>query len=193
MRDRQISVRRIADELGISKTSFYEIMSDYLGMKKVCTRWVPKFFTSLQRTNRVDCYEELLENCKQDPTGFFDRIVMRVEMWIHHYDPLSQQEAEIWTKSGEQTPVRPRVTQSAGKIITTIFGDCEGVLLVDFLPCDTTINDSYYASLLHRLCFPIREKGGRKLRYGVLLPHGKHPLISPTSHRLLFSTQASPN
>ena len=110
MRDRQISVRRIADELGISKTSFYEIMNDYLGMKKVCTRWVPKLFTSLQRTNRADCYEELLENCKQDSVGFFDRIMMRVEMWIHHYDPLSQQEAETWTKSGKQTSIRPRVT-----------------------------------------------------------------------------------
>ena len=38
MHDRQISVRRIDDELDISKTSLYEIISDCLGMKKVCTR-----------------------------------------------------------------------------------------------------------------------------------------------------------
>src|SRR5208283_5286915 len=42
MRDRQISVRWVADELGIPKTSVHEIMHDHLGMKKVCTRWVPK-------------------------------------------------------------------------------------------------------------------------------------------------------
>ncbi len=35
MRDRQISVRRVADELGIPKTSVHEIMNDYLDMKKV--------------------------------------------------------------------------------------------------------------------------------------------------------------
>ena len=44
MRDRQISVRRVADEVGISKTSLYEIMSDYLAMKKVCKRWAPPRF-----------------------------------------------------------------------------------------------------------------------------------------------------
>ena len=61
MRNRQISVQCIADELDISKTSLYGIMSDYMGIKKVCTSCVPKFFTLLQRANRVDCCcEELL-------------------------------------------------------------------------------------------------------------------------------------
>ena len=74
-RDRQISVRHIADELRISKSSLYNIMSDYLGMKKVCTRWVLKLFTLLQHANRVDCCEELLEECDQNPTRVFGRIV----------------------------------------------------------------------------------------------------------------------
>ena len=74
--DRQISVRHIADELDISRTSLYEIMSDYLGMKKICTRWIPKHLTSLQLINRVECDKELLENCIQDPTRCFGRIVM---------------------------------------------------------------------------------------------------------------------
>ena len=89
MWDRQISVRSIADELGISKTSLYKIMNDYLGMKKVCTRWAPKLLTSLQRANQVDCCEELLENCNQDATRFVGSIVTGDETWIHHYDPLS--------------------------------------------------------------------------------------------------------
>ena len=59
----------------MSQTSLYEIMSVYLGMKKVCTRWIPKRLTPLQHANRVDCCEELLENCNQDPTGFFGRIM----------------------------------------------------------------------------------------------------------------------
>ena len=89
MSDRQISVRLVADELGISKTLLDEIMSDYSGMKKVCTRWVPKLLTLLQRANRVDCCEKLLENCNQGPTGIFGRIVTGDETWIHHYDPFS--------------------------------------------------------------------------------------------------------
>ena len=60
MRDRQISVRRVAYEWGISTTTVYEIMINQLGMKKVSTRWVPKLLTPIQRTNRVDCCQELL-------------------------------------------------------------------------------------------------------------------------------------
>ena len=77
--DKFLFVRHVANELSISKASVYEIMSDYLEIKKVCKRWIPKLFTLLQRANRLDCFEELLKNCNQDPTGFFDRIVTRDE------------------------------------------------------------------------------------------------------------------
>ena len=117
MCDRQISARSIANELGISKTSLYKIMNDYLGMKKFCTRWASKLLTSLQRINRADFCEELLENCNQDATRFVSSIVTDDETWVHHYDPLSQQEAKTWKKPSEKTPTRPRVTRSAGEII----------------------------------------------------------------------------
>ena len=77
MSDQQISIRRVADELDISKTSLNKIMSDYSRIKKICTRWVLKLLTSLRRAHRVDCCEELLENCNQDQTGFLGRIVTR--------------------------------------------------------------------------------------------------------------------
>ena len=121
-RDRQASIRCVADELDISKTSLYEVISDPLGMKKVCKRWVPKFFTPLPRVSRVDCCEERLEKCNQDPTGVFGRIVTGNETWIHYYETLSQQEAKSWNKKpGEKIPIRTRVTRSTGKIIMTIF------------------------------------------------------------------------
>ena len=70
MRDRQISVRRVADELGISKSKVHDIMSNQLGMSKVCTRWVPKLLTPLQRINRVECCQELLQEHEADPGKF---------------------------------------------------------------------------------------------------------------------------
>ena len=51
VRDRHISVQCAADELSVSKTSLYEIVSDYLGMKKILTRSVSKLFTSFQHAN----------------------------------------------------------------------------------------------------------------------------------------------
>jgi transposase len=104
MRDRQISVRRVADQLNISKTIVYEILNDHFGMKEVYTKWVPELLTPLQRANRVECCEELLQESNEDPINFVGRIVTGDETWIHHYDPVSQLEAKVWKKPGEKIP-----------------------------------------------------------------------------------------
>ena len=54
MRDWQIAVCCLAYELPIPTTTVYEIMSNYLGMKEVSTRWVSKLLTPMSRANRLD-------------------------------------------------------------------------------------------------------------------------------------------
>ena len=68
--DRQISIRRLAEELAISKTTIHEVMNNHMGMKKVCTRWVPKLLTPIQSANRVDCCQELLQESEVNPPSF---------------------------------------------------------------------------------------------------------------------------
>ena len=70
MRNRQISIRRLVEELGIPKTIIHEIMNNHMGMKKVCTRWVPKLLTPIQRANRVDCCQELLQQSEVNRPSF---------------------------------------------------------------------------------------------------------------------------
>ena len=176
MRDRQISVRRVADQLDISKTIVCEILNDHLGMKKVYTKWVPKLLTPLQRANRVECFEELLQESNEDPIDFLGRIVTGDETWIHHYDPLSQLEAKVWKKTGEKTTTRPRIQRSTGKIMMTIFWDNEGILLTDYLSRGDTISGQYYASLIDRLRSAVLEKRRGKLTHGVLLLHDNAPV-----------------
>ena len=113
MHDRQISIRRLAEELPI----IHHIMNNHMGMKKVCTRWGPKLFTPIQRANHVDCCQELLQHSEVNPAKLFDYIVTGDESWIHHYDPLSQLEAKVWKGSGEQTPTRLCQERSAGKMM----------------------------------------------------------------------------
>ena len=49
MRDRKISIRRLVEGLAIN----HEIMNNNMGIKKVCTRWLRKLLTPIQRVNRV--------------------------------------------------------------------------------------------------------------------------------------------
>ena len=156
-------------------------------MKKVYTTWVPKLLTPLGHVNRVDCCEELLENCNQDSTGFFGRVVTEDETRMHHYDPLKHQEAKTWKKPDEKTPARSRVIRSARKIIMIIFWDRKDVLFVNFRPHGNTINGPYYASLLHRLRSSVGEKHRGKLGRAVLLLRDNTPV-----HRSNI-TQTSPN
>ena len=92
MRDRQISVRRVAFKLAILITTVYEIMSNHLAMKKVSTRWVPKLLTPIQCANRVYCCHELLQESEVNPDNYFDGIVTGDETCSYYYDPLSGQE-----------------------------------------------------------------------------------------------------
>ena len=55
IRDQQISVRRVASELAIPKTTIHEIMNNHMGMEKVCPRWILKLLIPIQRANRVHC------------------------------------------------------------------------------------------------------------------------------------------
>ena len=99
MSDRQVSVRRVAYELGILKITIHEIMDNQLDMKKVCTRWVPKLLTPIQRANRVDCCQECLQQNEVNTANLFDSIVTGDESWILYYDSLSQLEAKVWKRS----------------------------------------------------------------------------------------------
>ena len=92
MRHRQISVHRVAYELGIPTTTVYEIMSNHLGMKKVSTRWIPKLLTPIQCANRLDCCQDLLQERGVNPYKYFDRTVTGDKIWVYYYDLLSQQE-----------------------------------------------------------------------------------------------------
>ncbi|CAF1509024.1 unnamed protein product [Adineta ricciae] len=176
LRDRQVSVRWVAAELDIPKTTVHEIMKNHLEMKKVCTRCVPKLLTPLQLANRTDCCEELLQQSEEDPSNFFDRIVTGDETWVYHYDPLTQLEAKVWKRSGEQTPTRERRQRSTAKRMLTVFWDKDGVLLTDYLPRGATMNGQYYASIIEQLHSVLLEKRRRKVHRGVLLLHDNAPV-----------------
>ena len=147
-----------------------------IGMKKVCTWWVPKLLTPIRRPNCVDCCQELLQQSELNPAKFLHCFVTGDQSWIHHYDSLTQLEAKVWKRLGEQTPTRLRQERSAGKIMMIIFWDKDDVLLTEYLPCGTTIDSSCYASIIERLRSIIVEKRCSKVSHGVLLLHDNVPI-----------------
>ena len=144
MGDRRLKVLEIAREVGISYGSVLNILHDHLGLSKVCARWVPRLLTPVQKSFRVETCSELLVIYSANSDNVLSRIVTGDEKWIHHWDPDTKQES-MQRKHANSPPPRKFHTQpSAGKVMATIFLDCKGVLLVDYLPHMTTMTRSYY-------------------------------------------------
>jgi len=55
--------------------------------------------------------------------------------------------------------------------VASVFWDRQGVLLVDFMPCNTTINADAYCAKLRRLCQAIQNRRRGKLSRGIVLIH----------------------
>ncbi|KAJ8951987.1 hypothetical protein NQ318_010733 [Aromia moschata] len=67
-------VRLISETLDTTKTIVHEIVSESLGMRKVCAKLVPKVLTDDQKARRVETCQELLDTCEDNPAMLDDVI-----------------------------------------------------------------------------------------------------------------------
>jgi histone-lysine N-methyltransferase SETMAR len=81
-----------------------------------------------------------------------------------------------WRRRGEHCPVKAETRLSAGKVLTTIFWDWKGVLLVDFLHERHTVNAAYYCQLLDNVKAAYKTKRrGQPIRNVILLHDNGRP------------------
>lgn len=161
LNDRKLKLSEIAELMHMSKERIGNILHEYLHMKKLLARWVPRVLTPEQKENRVIASERGLEMFKRNPTDFVSRSVTMDETWIHHYTPESKQQASYWVGPREKRTKRPLTQTSAGKVLASVFWDADGILLIDYLEHGRTINADYYIALLDRLDAILREKRKR--------------------------------
>lgn len=82
------------------------------------------------------------------------------------------QETRVWCGRGRTSRRRKKkkIAQSAGKVMTTLFWDRKGVLLIDYQSRRTTITAAHYCEVLRNLRRAIQNKRG-KLSKKVFLFH----------------------
>lgn len=176
LEDTRLKKKQLSALVGVSDTTILRILHDHLGMTKVSARWVPRMLTPLQKQQRVDASEQFLELCGDEPAQILERIVTGDETWVHHFEPESKQESMQWHKKGTPPPKKFKVSESAGKLMATVFWDCEGILLIDYKEKGRSITGEYYAAILEKLKEAIKEKRRGKLTKGVLLLQDNAPV-----------------
>ena len=58
-KDRRLCVRMIAEETGLNKNAVHRILTDYLHMRNICAKLVPKNLSVEQKANRLEICQDL--------------------------------------------------------------------------------------------------------------------------------------
>ena len=65
--DRPLTVRMIADELGMNSERVWRIITKDLGMRKIRAKMVPRLLNEGQKKRRVQVCQDILDQLKTKP------------------------------------------------------------------------------------------------------------------------------
>lgn len=153
----RLTVREIAEDVGISVGSCQEILTEKLNMHRVAAKFLPRLMTDEQKAHRVDVCRQLLEQSNGDET-FLQRIITGDETWVYGYDIETKVQSSQWIVKGSPRPKKARQSRSNVKVMLTVFFDFHGIVHFEFVPQGETVNRVYYRGVLQRLREKIRKK-----------------------------------
>jgi len=78
----------------------------------------------------------------------FLSVVIGDEIWIHHLELQTRSQSLEWHHPTSWKKKKLKVTPSVGKVMATIFGDAEGLILVVIVLHGQTISSDLYIQTL---------------------------------------------
>ena len=97
--NRHLTVREVADEVGISIGSCHQILTEKLQTRRVSAKFAPRLLTDDQRENRVEICQELLANANGNE-NFLQKIIRGDETWVCGYDVETKMHSSQWMGKG---------------------------------------------------------------------------------------------
>jgi len=119
----RISLKSIAEKLGISRERLGSIILEDLDMRKLSANWVPKCLNADKKRQRCQSSEQLLEFFLRDPNDFLTGAIgdHGRNLFISLLLETKQQSME-WRHSGSLRPKQFRVQKSLEKFSPRFFG-----------------------------------------------------------------------
>ncbi|UYV66795.1 hypothetical protein LAZ67_4002873 [Cordylochernes scorpioides] len=155
--NRRITVREVAEDLNISIGSCHSIFINDLGMRRVAAKFVPKLLNCDQKQHRMNIANEMLDSVREDPI-LLQRFITGDEAWVYGYDVETKAQSSQCKLPHEPKPKKARQVWSNVKVLLTVFFDCRGVVHLEFLPQDRTVNKEYCLQVMRNLREAIRQK-----------------------------------
>ena len=98
--DRHATLQMIADRLNIGRETVRRIVTEDLGKRKICTRFVPHVWTTEQKQEHVVYCQNLLLMGQDE--RFWENIITGDETWRFAYDPATKRQSAEWV--GQNSP-----------------------------------------------------------------------------------------
>ena len=139
--DHRLKVRKLADMADISKSALlHRIFTENLDMRKLCARWVPRLLTIEQKQRCEDVLIESLAMFHSNKAYFLRRFITMDETWVHYFTSKTEGQSKQWVEKGESAPKKAKTVRSAGKVMASVFWDEIGIIFIDYLQKEKTIN-----------------------------------------------------
>ena len=146
--ERRITTRELAERINVSKGTLHMMLCD-LGIRKLCSRFVPKLLTAEMQQARLCCVQQNLDLFEELGEAFLSNIVTEDETPLSLYIPETKRQSASWTFPGEKPALKLRSGTSHKKcLMLTIFWDKKGPIKVDFAGSKQRINSEYYCQLI---------------------------------------------
>jgi len=147
------SLKFMEIELNISKTSIYRILTEHLGLQKVCARFVPHKLTDVQKLLRIQHSKDIIEEAKKDPN--FPRLWLVTKRGVFNMIPKRNARVLNGRRRTSRNP-KNRAWRSQKWLIC--FYDSKGIVHKEFVPPGQNVNAVFYLGVrLKRLVRRIRR------------------------------------
>ena len=93
--DASYTVQEIEELSVIHLSSVLKILRERLGLRKICSCWVPHLLTDEQKQSRVRLASQVIEKYDKCDPRCLEEIVTGDETWIYHFQPDSKAKNKV--------------------------------------------------------------------------------------------------
>ena len=170
------TLQEIEELSGIHSSSVLKILSEQLGLRKICARWVPHLLTDEQKQSRVRLASQVIEKYDKCDPHHLEEIVTGDETWIYHFQPDSKAKNKVWVSSEGNRPVIAHRCKTSNHMLYAIFFDSKGPVLQIPVPKGSSVTGKFYRKsvLTHLVDFYQKRRPHTGVR-GIKLLHDNAP------------------
>ena len=118
--NRRMTVREVAEDVGICKSSCHLILTDKLKMCRVAAKFVLRLLTDAQKENRVTVSQELFD-CSNADENFLKKVLTGDETWVYGYGVETKVQSSQWMGKLSPRPKKARQSHSNVKVMSFFF------------------------------------------------------------------------